>query len=72
MKDSYLLISRAAALAAGIPDSVPISTVYRLGYSGLMTIRNITHSIRMRVISLAVAGGVESMFLKSVPVVEYV
>lgn len=66
---SPLYVSRAAALAAGIPYSVPISTVNRLCSSGLMAIRNIAHSIRAGEGSLGVAVGVESMSLKSVPVV---
>jgi acetyl-CoA acetyltransferase len=63
---SPLYVSRAAALAAGIPDSVPVSTVNRLCSSGLMAIRNIAHSIRAGEISLGVAVGVESMSVKSV------
>jgi acetyl-CoA acetyltransferase len=66
---SPLYVSRAAALAAGIPDSVPVSTVNRLCSSGLMAIRNIAHSIRAGEISLGVAVGVESMSVKSVLVV---
>jgi len=62
-----LYVSRAAALAAGIPDSVPISTVNRLCSSGLMAIRNIAHSIRAGEISLGVAVGVESMSLNPRP-----
>ncbi|KAK0465137.1 3-ketoacyl-CoA thiolase [Desarmillaria tabescens] len=42
---SPLYASRAAALAAGIPSHVPISTVNRLCSSGLMAIRNVAHSI---------------------------
>ncbi|KAI9453993.1 3-ketoacyl-CoA thiolase [Russula earlei] len=64
---SPLYVSRAAALAAGIPDSVPISTVNRLCSSGLMAIRNIAHSIRAGEISLGVAVGVESMSLNPRP-----
>lgn len=63
---SPLYVSRAAVLAAGIPDSVPISTVNRLCSSGLMAIRSIAHSIHAGEISLGVAVGVESMSLKSV------
>jgi acetyl-CoA acetyltransferase len=63
---SPLYVSRAAALAAGIPDSVPVSTVNRLCSSGLMAIRNIAHSIRAGEISIGVAVGVESMSVKSV------
>jgi len=61
---SPLYVSRAAALSAGIPDSVPISTVNRLCSSGLMAIRNIAHAIQSGEISLGVAVGVESMSLK--------
>ncbi|KAI0257640.1 3-ketoacyl-CoA thiolase [Lactifluus subvellereus] len=64
---SPLYVSRAAALAAGIPDSVPISTVNRLCSSGLMAIRNIAHSIRAGEISLGVAVGAESMSLNARP-----
>ncbi|KAI0304968.1 3-ketoacyl-CoA thiolase [Russula brevipes] len=64
---SPLYVSRAAALAAGIPDHVPISTVNRLCSSGLMAIRNIAHSIRAGEISLGVAAGVESMSLNPRP-----
>lgn len=63
---SPLYISRSAALAAGIPDSVPISTVNRLCSSGLMAIRNIAHNIQSGEISLGMAVGVESMSLKYV------
>jgi acetyl-CoA acyltransferase 1 len=56
--------SRAAALAAGIPHEVPISTVNRLCSSGLMAIRNIAHAIQSKEISLGVAVGVENMTLK--------
>ncbi|KAI0286951.1 3-ketoacyl-CoA thiolase [Russula aff. rugulosa BPL654] len=64
---SPLYVSRAAALAAGIPDSVPVSTVNRLCSSGLMAIRNIAHSIRAGEISLGVAVGVESMSVNPRP-----
>lgn len=56
--------SRAAALAAGIPHEVPISTVNRLCSSGLMAIRNIAHAIKSKEISLGVAVGVENMTVK--------
>lgn len=65
-QSSPLYVSRAAALAAGIPDSIPISTVNRLCSSGLMAIRNIAHAIQSGETSLGVAVGVESMSLKSV------
>ncbi|KAG9314393.1 3-ketoacyl-CoA thiolase [Chiua virens] len=59
--------SRAAALAAGIPHEVPISTVNRLCASGLMAIRNIAHAIQSKEISLGVAVGVENMTLNARP-----
>ncbi|KAL0072003.1 hypothetical protein AAF712_000926 [Marasmius tenuissimus] len=63
---SPLYVSRAAALAAGIPHTVPISTVNRLCSSGLMAIRNIAHAIQSGETSLGLAIGVESMSLKCV------
>ncbi|KAF8271480.1 3-ketoacyl-CoA thiolase [Lactarius quietus] len=64
---SPLYVSRAAALAAGIPESVPISTVNRLCSSGLMAIRSIAHSIQAGEIPLGVAVGVENMSLNPRP-----
>jgi acetyl-CoA acyltransferase 1 len=61
---SPLYISRAAALAAGIPAEVPIATVNRLCSSGLQAIRSIAQAIQTGSISLGVAAGVESMSLK--------
>ena len=61
---SPLYISRAAAIAAGIPHEVPISTVNRLCSSGLMAIRNIAHSIQSGEVEVGVAVGVESMSMK--------
>ncbi|TFK41120.1 3-ketoacyl-CoA thiolase, partial [Crucibulum laeve] len=69
---SPLYISRAAALAAGIPPEVPISVVNRLCSSGLMAIRNIAHAIQAGEISLGVAVGVESMSLNPRPTPEVV
>lgn len=61
---SPLYISRAAALAAGIPAEVPISTVNRLCASGLQAIRSIAHAVQTGSISLGLAVGVESMSMK--------
>jgi acetyl-CoA acyltransferase 1 len=61
---SPLYISRAAAIAAGIPYDVPISVVNRLCSSGLMAIRNIAHAIQANEISMGLAVGVESMSMK--------
>ncbi|KAG5648023.1 hypothetical protein DXG03_007057 [Asterophora parasitica] len=69
---SPLYVSRAAALAAGIPHDVPISTVNRLCSSGLMAIRNIAHSIQSGEASLGLAVGVESMSLNPRPTPEVV
>lgn len=63
---SPLYVSRAAALAAGFPEKVPISTVNRLCSSGLMAIRNIAHDIQAGEIEMGLAVGVESMSLKYV------
>lgn len=61
-------ISRAAALAAGIPAQVPVSTVNRLCASGLQAIRSIANAIETGHISLGMAVGVESMSLKYISV----
>ncbi|KAL1672108.1 Thiolase, N-terminal domain-containing protein [Schizophyllum commune] len=64
---SPLYVSRAAALAAGIPNSVPISTVNRLCSSGLMAVRNIAHAIQAGETGIGIAAGVESMSLNPRP-----
>lgn len=64
---SPLYVSRAAALAAGIPNSVPISTVNRLCSSGLMAIRNIAHAVQSGETGIGMAVGVESMSLNPRP-----
>ncbi|KAK7694615.1 hypothetical protein QCA50_001802 [Cerrena zonata] len=69
---SPLYVSRAAALAAGIPAEVPISTVNRLCSSGLQSIRSIAHAIQAGEITLGVAVGVESMTLNARPTPEVV
>jgi small subunit ribosomal protein S3e len=60
---SPLYISRAAALAAGIPDHVPIHVINRLCSSGLMAIRSIAHAIKVGDANLGIAIGMESMSL---------
>ncbi|KAF9056204.1 3-ketoacyl-CoA thiolase [Panaeolus papilionaceus] len=69
---SPLYISRAAAIAAGIPYHVPISVVNRLCSSGLMAIRNIAHSIQAGEASIGLAAGAESMSLNPRPTPEVV
>ncbi|EJD55494.1 putative 3-ketoacyl-CoA thiolase B, partial [Auricularia subglabra TFB-10046 SS5] len=64
---SPLYVSRAAALAAGIPADVPVSTVNRLCSSGLMAIRSIVNDIRAGEAKLGIAVGVESMSLHPRP-----
>ncbi|WWD19968.1 hypothetical protein CI109_104441 [Kwoniella shandongensis] len=53
--------ARAAALAAGFPESTPVQTVNRLCGSGLMAIRHISDSIRAGDIDVGIAVGYESM-----------
>ncbi|KAJ3576651.1 hypothetical protein NP233_g292 [Leucocoprinus birnbaumii] len=67
---SPLYISRAAALAAGIPYTVPIATVNRLCSSGLMAIRAIAHAIQAGETSIGWAVGAESMSLNPRPTPE--
>ncbi|KAI0257685.1 thiolase [Lactifluus subvellereus] len=53
--------ARTAALAAGIPESVPIQTVNRFCSSGLMAVTTIANEIRAGQIDVGLAVGVESM-----------
>lgn len=52
---------RAAALAAGFPETTPSQAVNRLCSSGLMAIRHVSDSIRAGDISIGIAAGYESM-----------
>src|SRR5450755_3652927 len=54
-------VARMAALIAGIPYSVPAVTVNRLCASGMEAIAVAARAIVADEISLAIAGGVESM-----------
>src|ERR1700733_2943496 len=54
-------VARMAALLAGIPHSVPATTVNRLCASGMEAVSVAARAIAAGEISLAVAGGVESM-----------
>ncbi|KAI0757015.1 thiolase [Daedaleopsis nitida] len=69
---SPLYVTRAAAIAAGIPVEVPISTVNRLCSSGLQSIVNIANAIGNQQIELGMAVGVESMSLNPRPTPEVV
>ncbi|KZV77703.1 thiolase [Peniophora sp. CONT] len=53
--------ARGAALAAGIPDSVPVQTINRFCSSGLMALTTISNQIRAGQIEVGLAIGVESM-----------
>lgn len=54
-------VARMAALLAGLPDGVPGVAVNRLCGSGMEAIASAHRAIRAGDISLAIAGGVESM-----------
>lgn len=53
--------ARQAALAAGLPKSVPCSTVNKVCGSGLKTVVMATQAIAAGDVDIAVAGGMESM-----------
>jgi acetyl-CoA C-acetyltransferase len=53
--------ARQAALGAGIPSSVPTTTVNKMCGSGMKAIMMASDQIRAGEVSLAVAGGLESM-----------
>ncbi|GAA5918992.1 hypothetical protein JCM1841_002678 [Sporobolomyces salmonicolor] len=53
--------ARAAALAAGIPDTVPLQIINRFCSSGLMAVQNISNQIRNGEIDIGLAVGFESM-----------
>ncbi|KAJ8509419.1 hypothetical protein ONZ45_g8411 [Pleurotus djamor] len=53
--------ARAAALAAGYPETVPIQAINRFCSSGLMAITTIANQIRGGQIDIGLAIGVESM-----------
>src|SRR6195256_2861319 len=54
-------IARWAALAAGVPDSVPAATVNRFCASSLTGMISIAHAIRSGELGIGLAAGVESM-----------
>ncbi|MGL5007649.1 MAG: thiolase family protein [Plesiomonas sp.] len=53
--------ARQAALAAGLPDSVPCTTVNKVCGSGMKTLMQATASLRTGEADVIVAGGMESM-----------
>ncbi|WP_395020764.1 3-oxoadipyl-CoA thiolase [Dongia sp.] len=54
-------VARMALLLAGLPDSVPGTTINRLCASGLDAVGSAARAIRAGEIDFAIAGGVESM-----------
>jgi acetyl-CoA C-acetyltransferase/3-oxo-5,6-didehydrosuberyl-CoA/3-oxoadipyl-CoA thiolase len=54
-------VGRMATLLAGLPTSVPGTTLNRLCGSGLQAINGAFHAIAAEVIDVAIAGGAESM-----------
>ncbi len=54
-------VARMALLLAGLPDSVPGTTINRLCGSGMDAVGTAARAIRTGEIELAIAGGVESM-----------
>lgn len=53
--------ARAAALAAGIPEHVPVQVINRFCSSGLMAVTDIANKVRVGQIAVGLAIGVESM-----------
>ncbi|KAF8598163.1 thiolase [Ceratobasidium sp. AG-I] len=53
--------ARAAALAAGIPQTTPVQVINRFCSSGLMAVTAIANQIRVGQIDIGLAVGVESM-----------
>ncbi len=54
-------VARMALLLAGVPDSVPATTLNRLCGSGLDAVMYVARAIQVGAYDLAVAGGAESM-----------
>ena len=54
-------LARAAALAAGYPDTTGLSTLNRQCSSGLMACVQIAHEIQSGMIDIGIGGGFESM-----------
>ncbi len=55
--------ARQAAMYAGIPDTVPCTTVNKVCASGMKSIMQAAQSIALGDISIAIAGGMENMSL---------
>ncbi|WP_339714990.1 acetyl-CoA C-acyltransferase [uncultured Kriegella sp.] len=55
--------ARQAALSAGIPDSVPCTTINKVCASGMKAVMQAAQAIQLGDINIAVAGGMENMSL---------
>lgn len=55
--------ARQAALAAGIPDTVPCTTINKVCASGMKAVMQAAQAIALGDIEIAVAGGMENMSL---------
>lgn len=53
--------ARAAMLAAGIPETVPVQAINRFCSSGLMAVTTVANQVRSGQIQIGLAIGVESM-----------
>ena len=53
--------ARQAALGAGIPDTVPCTTVNKVCASGMKAVINAAQAIALGDASVVIAGGMESM-----------
>src|SRR6185295_7491275 len=54
-------VARQAAIKGGVPVDVPAETVNRVCGSGLQAVAHAVEAVRSGYVSLAVAGGTESM-----------
>ncbi|MFE0424105.1 thiolase family protein [Streptomyces sp. NPDC058953] len=54
-------VARMAVLLAGLPHTLPVYTVNRLGASGLTAVASAAQAVRAGAADVVVAGGVESM-----------
>jgi len=55
--------ARQAAIFAGIPDSVPCTTINKVCASGMKTVMQAAQAIALGDITIAIAGGMENMSL---------
>lgn len=53
--------ARQAAISAGIPDSVPCTTVNKVCASGMKAVMNAAQAIALGDAQIVIAGGMESM-----------